>query len=682
MLSLSSPVTELPRVGDVMAKNLQKLGVLTVADLLMHFPRTYDNQTEIRQIVYAVQNEQNTLKVTLHQIKNVRTKSRKVITEAKVSDESGALSVVWFNQPFLINQLKPGMEVILSGKIKFAFGRMSMQGPTVEVVKGEQIHAGRLVPIYPETEGVTSRWLRTQIFQHLALCKGFQEFLPDHIREKYSLVPRSWAIEQIHFPQGEKELQTARFRLAFEEMFLMQLQVQLKRRAWQMGEHQGKAMPLLTEEIKTFVSQLPFALTKDQKIATFEILKDMEKNIPMLRMLQGDVGSGKTIVSAVALFQAIKSGFQGALMAPTEILAQQHAETLLPLFGKYGIRAELLVGSTTEKQKAELILGLKNKTIDIIIGTHALIQERVGFSNLGLAIVDEQHRFGVQQRAQLKSHGSPHLLLMTATPIPRSLALTLYGDQDLSLIKELPPGRQKIITKVIKEHERKKAYLFIEDHINKGRQVFVVCPLIEESDVLEVKAATQVYEQLSQLVFPTKRVGLLHGKMKPKEKEEIMRQFVEKELDILVSTSVIEVGVNVPNASIMMIEGAERFGLAQLHQFRGRVGRGVHQSYCLLFTSSTSEVSSARLSAMEKHHSGFDLAELDLQLRGPGEIYGTKQSGLPDFKMASLTDSDLIYKTREAALAVIEEDDSLNKFPSLHSEWQRYLSKRLTVGLE
>jgi ATP-dependent DNA helicase RecG len=680
MLSLYSRVTELPRVGDVMAKNLQKLGIFTVADLLTHFPRTYDNQTDIRQIVYAVQNEQNTLKVTVHQIKNVRTKNRKVLTEAKVSDESGALAVVWFHQPFLINQLKPGMEVILSGKIKFAFGRMSMQNPSVEVVKDEQIHTGRLVPIYPETEGVSSRWLRNQIHHHLSLAGRFEEFLPEHIREKYSLVPREWAIKQVHFPQGEKELQAARFRLAFEEMLLMQLQVQLKRRAWQLGEHHGKAMPLRTADIKLFVSQLAFGLTNDQKVASFEILKDMEKNIPMLRMLQGDVGSGKTIVSAIALFQAVKSGYQGALMAPTEILAHQHAETLLPLFGKYGIRAELLVGSTPEKQKSELVLGLKNKTIDIIIGTHAIIQERVGFANLGLAIVDEQHRFGVQQRAQLKTHGSPHLLLMTATPIPRSLALTLYGDQDLSLIKELPPGRQKIITKVITEKERKQAYLFIEDHINKGRQIFVVCPLIEESDFLEVKAATQVYEHLSQDVFPQKKVGLLHGKMKPKEKEAIMQRFVDKEIDILVSTSVIEVGVNVPNASIMMIEGAERFGLAQLHQFRGRVGRGQHQSYCLLFTSHGGDNSYARLQAMEKHHSGFDLAELDLQLRGPGEIYGTKQSGLPDFKMATLTDSDLIYKTREAATNLVADDASLSKFPVLKMEMERYQAKR-QVGM-
>lgn len=676
MLQLHSPITELPRVGEQMALKLQRLGIFTVKDLFTHFPRTYDNQVDIRKIVYVVQNEQNTLKVTVNQIKNVHTKHRKVFTEAKVSDDTGSLLVVWFNQPFLTNQIKPGMEVILSGKIKFAFGRLSMQGPSIEIVKNEQIHTGRLVPLYPETDGVSSRWLRTQIYGQLALARQFDEFLPDVIKDKYNLVSRSWAIQQIHFPDGEKEVVAAKARLAFEEMLMMQISAQKKRIAWQSEDRGGKAMKLLNEEVKEFVAGLSFALTRDQKIAAFEILKDMEKAIPMLRMLQGDVGSGKTIVAAIALFQAVKSGYQAALMAPTEILARQHIATLFPIFSKYGIRVELLVGSTTEKQKQDLILGLKNKMIDIVIGTHALIQEGVGFANLGIAVVDEQHRFGVHQRATLKSHESPHLLLMTATPIPRSLALTLYGDQDISLIKELPPGRKPIVTRVVREKERKQAYLFIDDQIAKGRQIFVVCPLIEESDVLEVKAATQEYELLQNDIFKHRKVGLLHGKMKAKEKDLIMQQFANKELDILVSTAVIEVGVNIPNASIMMIEGADRFGLAQLHQFRGRVGRGDDQSYCLLFTDSKSDTAHARLQAMEKHHSGFDLAELDLQLRGPGEIYGTKQSGLPDFKMASLTDSDLIYKTREAALFLLHEDSTLDKFPQLKREWERYQEKR------
>lgn len=682
MLRLDSPISELPRVGEQMSAKLHKLGIFTVQDLFTHFPRTYDNQTDIRKIVYVVQNEQNTLRVTVNQIKNVRTKYKKMFTEAKVSDDTGSLLVVWFNQPFLTNQIKPGMEVILSGKIKFAFGRLSMQGPTVEIVKNEQIHTGRLVPIYPETEGVTSRWLRTQIYSQLALANQFEEFLPDTIKEKYGLVSRTWAMQQIHFPEGEKEMIAAKFRIAFEEMLMMQISAQKKRIAWQSMDRGGKAMKLLNEEIKAFVADLSFALTQDQKIAAFEILKDMEKAVPMLRLLQGDVGSGKTVVAAIALYQAVKSGYQGAIMAPTEILARQHATTLFPLFSKYGIRAELLVGSTTEKQKQDIIIALKNKTIDIIVGTHAIIQEGVGFGALGLAVVDEQHRFGVQQRATLKSHDSPHLLLMTATPIPRSLALTLYGDQDISLIKELPPGRKPIVTKVIREKERKKAYLFIDDQIAKGRQVFVVCPLIEESEVLDVKAATQAYENLQNDIFKHRRVGLLHGKMRPKEKDAVMAQFVNKELDILVSTAVIEVGVDVPNASIMMIEGADRFGLAQLHQFRGRVGRGDQQSYCLLFTDSRSDTAHARLQAMEKHHSGFDLAELDLQLRGPGEIYGTKQSGLPDFKMASLTDSELIYKTREAALVLLNEDADLNKCPKLKSEWEKYQQKRQNFLVE
>jgi len=676
--NLKTKVADLSGVGPAYVKKLTLLGIETVRDMLLHFPRTYDDQTNIRTVMQVRSDESNTLQGTIHDLKVVRTKRGRQIVNAKFADETGTLGVIWFNQPYIANALKSGDEVILSGKVKYGYGRVSLQNPSYEKVQKEQVHTARIVPIYPETAGVSSKWLRYKMKPLLTLAKLFEDYLPEKIRKQYGLVDYATAVREVHFPQNHETLAAARKRLGFDELFIIQLNTLQRRLDWR-RESESKdniAMPLQKEMIQDLLAQLPFTLTKAQKIAAFEVLKDMEQQVPMLRMLEGDVGSGKTIVATVALFNAVKNGFQGALMAPTEILARQHYKTITPLLSAFQINTQLLVGSTPNSEKKDIVMGLQNGTVDLIIGTHALIQDSVVFPKLGLAIVDEQHRFGVEQRALLKSNGTPHLLMMTATPIPRSLALTLYGDQDLSIIDEMPPGRKEIITRVVQPKERKRAYLFIEDHVRKGRQVFVICPLIDPSDILEVRSATEEYEKLSKEVFPDLRVGLVHGKLKAKEKERIMNQFFAGEIDVLVSTSVVEVGVDVPNASIMMIEGADRFGLAQLHQFRGRVGRGEHQSYCLLFTDSSSSNVVTRLKAVEKHASGFKLAEIDLEMRGPGEVFGTRQSGIPDLKMASLTDTSLLHSTRSAAESVLAEDPHLEKYGTLRTALAHHLDER------
>jgi len=473
------------------------------------------------------------------------------------------------------------------------------------------------------------------------------------------------AVKEAHFPTDEKTLEKAKNRLSFDELFLLQFKALQKKWRWQnIAAHEQKVIPL-HPDLDSFIKSLPFTLTAAQSKSLQEILDDLNKPYPSSRLLQGDVGSGKTVVAGAAIFNVIKNSYQTALMAPTEILARQHYNTLFKLFSPYGFNIRFVSGSTPTSEKNEIITGLQTGMIDLVIGTHSLIQEGVAFKNLGLAVIDEQHRFGVKQRDILKSNGSPHLLSLSATPIPRTLAMTVYGDQDLSIIDEMPGGRLQIITRIVPEEKRLDAYRWIEEQIMKGRQAFVICPLIDESDVLEVKSAIREFEYLSEHIFPKLKLGLLHGKMKAKDKEEIMGSFLKNETQVLVSTSVIEVGIDVPNASIMMIEGSERFGLSQLHQFRGRVGRGEHQSYCFLFTKGESEESRTRLQSMVRFSSGFKLAEIDLNLRGPGEIYGIRQSGIPDLKMASLTDSHTIQQARKAAIGLIAEDPELIHHPGL-----------------
>lgn len=664
---LKTPLKDILRTTSRHLGKLNNLGLKNAEDLFMYFPRTYNDMSESTKIVNLRTDEVNVVRGIISNLFMQRTKYGKFLTKALLTDETGSIEVVWFNQPHIKRVISNGIEVVLSGKLKFAFGKMTLQSPQMELSKEEQIHSERIVPEYHTTEGISSKWLREKIKPLVDdWSKHFKEYMPMNIIGDHGFLLYSKAIKNIHFPENEEMLTLAKERLAFDELFLLQLKALQKKWYWQqIASEEQKQIPQNIQLIKEFLENLPFVLTNAQKKTLYEILQDLEKPYPMSRLVQGDVGSGKTIVAAAAALNVVKAGFQVAIMAPTEILAKQHYKCFTKDLQRYAFNIQFISGSTAEKHKQEIIMQMKSGTVDIVIGTHALIQEKIGFKKLGLAIVDEQHRFGVKQRSILKSFGSPHLLSLSATPIPRTLAMTVYGDQDLSIIDELPKGRQTIITRLIPEKKRIDAYRWIEDQIRKGRQVFVVCPLIDESDTLGVKSVKNEYLHLSEHIFPEFEIGLLHGKLKPQEKEEIMNQFSANVIKILVSTSVIEVGIDVPNASIMMIEGSERFGLSQLHQFRGRVGRGEHQSYCFLFTNSDSQEAQKRLNAMVQYSSGFKLAEIDMQLRGTGEIYGVKQSGIPDLKMASLTDSKTIEIARMEAQKIIEHDPMLNEYPQL-----------------
>ena len=648
---------------------LETMGVETVKDFLLYFPRDYRDTSEFTKIIEIKTDEVNTIKGKLLSLFNIRTKLGKKITRGVFTDETGSIDVIWFNQPHLLKFLPRKKDIILSGKAKFAMGRISLQNPSYEIVKEyeEQIHSGRIVPTYHETDGISSKWIREKLKPLIdEWLELFEEYMPKEILDEHGFMDYKTAIKNVHFPENDALLLKARERLAFDELFLLQLKVLQKKWHWQkISSGEAKKMETKTEILKDCILSLPFELTNAQKKVLKEILEDLKKPFPMTRLMQGDVGSGKTIVAAIATLNVVKNGFQTAIMAPTEILAKQHYQTFIKTLSKYGLNIQFIAGSTTEKQKEDIIRQMKTGTADIIIGTHSLIQENVGFKNLGLAIIDEQHRFGVKQREILKSYGSPHLLSMTATPIPRTLAITIYGDQDLSIIDEMPKGRQEILTRVVPEQKRIDAYRWIEDQSKKGRQTFIICPIIDESDVLEVKSVIKEYELLSRHIFPHLKLGLLHGRLKQEEKDQIMEDFKSNKINILVSTSIVEVGIDIPNATIMIIEGAERFGLSQLHQFRGRVGRGEHKSYCFLFTDHLSDAGLTRMKSMEQFSSGFKLAEIDLELRGPGEVYGIRQSGIPDLKMASLNDSVTIEKARKNAQKIIEKDPLLKTFPFL-----------------
>lgn len=666
---LSRSLSKVLRTTKSHFAKLESLNIHNVKDFLMYFPRTYNDTSTYTKINEIRVNEVNTIKGKISSIFTINSKFGKKITRAIFSDGTGSIDLVWFNQPHLSRLLPREKEIVMSGKARFAMGRLSLQSPSYEMLQrdGEQIHSGRLVPVYHETEGINSKWLREKLKPLIDEWTDlFEEYLPPDVIKEHQLMSYPEAIKNVHFPKDSRSLQEARKRLAFDELFILQLKVLQKKWHWQtIKKGEGKIIEEKNDMVRDCINNLQFELTNAQKRVLKEIHSDLLKDHPMSRLVQGDVGSGKTIVAALSALHVVTNGYQVAVMAPTEILAKQHYSTFVKLLAKYNINVQFIAGSTQKKQKEEVIRQMKTGTVDIVIGTHALIQEGIGFKKLGLAVIDEQHRFGVKQRETLKSFGSPHLLNMTATPIPRTLAITVYGDQDLSIIDEMPKGRQEIITRVIPEKKRIDAYRWIEDQIAKGRQAFVICPLIDESDTLEVKSVLQEFERLNNDIFPDLKLDVLHGKLKQENKDEIMGKFKENKTNILVSTSVIEVGIDVPNATIMLIEGAERFGLAQLHQFRGRVGRGEHQSYCFLFTSETSKNDNLRLKAMEKHSSGFKLAEIDLDLRGPGEIYGIKQSGIPDLKMASLSDTETINKARQSAQNIINNDPLLKTHPQL-----------------
>jgi ATP-dependent DNA helicase RecG len=668
MISLDTPVAEVKGIGPQYQERLSRLGIRKVKDLLYHFPRRYSDFSRIVPIAHAHSGEVIAVKGEVKDIANKKTRTRgMVLTEAVIADDSGSLKALWFNQPFLTTAFKKGTRVILAGKFEWQYGTLGLHNPVYERASSDPKHAGRIVPVYPETEGLSSRWLRARIKPLLFLTKEIGDFLPERVRNRQDLLALSQALHEIHFPSSSNALEKARERLSFDELFLLQLsrlrsKVQLQKEAAPSIKYDQELGP-------SFVSSLRFELTKAQKKAAWEILRDMEKTAPINRLLEGDVGSGKTVVAAFAMLMAVYRGYQAALMCPTEVLAKQHYQRVTELLKHFDVKVSLLISSMKEQEKAAVVEQSHNGEAQVVIGTHALIQENLRFKNLGLAVIDEQHRFGVKQRQALRERNAadtmPHFLSMSATPIPRTLALTLYGDLDISVIDEMPPGRQKVITRLVPPGKRREAYDSVRAEISKGRQAFVICPIIEETDKLGVNSATQEYEKLSGEVFPELRIGLLHGRMKPAEKDATMAGFVEGRIDLLVSTSVVEVGVDVPNATIMVIEGAERFGLAQLHQFRGRVGRGEHQSYCLLFTESRADLSLKRLRALVNIDDGFKLAQVDLELRGPGELYGTMQHGIPDFKMASLLDAKLIKRTREEAEGIIGQDPDLKTAPLL-----------------
>jgi len=685
-MNLSTSIEEIPRVGPQYQKRLKKLGIKSVRGLLFHFPHRYEDFSNIAPISGVKLNESNCIQGKILEIENTRTwKKRMILTQAIVEDKTSAIKVVWFNQPYLINVLKEGDFVCLAGKVALGEGGIYLSSPAYEKInlkseilnlKSSLTHTGRLVPVYPETEGLSSRWLRFILKPILTeLKKEILEPIPEKIRIKYQLPPIQKAIWQVHFPDSRKLAKAAKERFAFEELFNLSLIVLRERQ--RLGKERAIAIPLNLKLVKDFLKTLPFELTESQKKSAWQILKDLEKPRPMNRLLEGDVGSGKTVVAAMAALNVAKSGYQVAFMAPTEILAKQHFKTINELLKKFNLKIGLLTGK-------EKILRQAQDEPNILIGTHALIQDQVKFRNLALVVVDEQHRFGVEQRARLCQQKGyiPHLLSMTATPIPRTLSLTIYGDLDLSLITELPKGRKKIITKVIPPENREGAYNFIRKQVKQGKQVFVICPRIEPSEVkgknlswAEVKAVKDEYQKLSKEVFPDLKIGMLHGRMKTEEKEEIMKKFKNEKTDVLVSTSVVEVGIDVPNATLMMIEGAERFGLAQLHQFRGRVGRSKYQSFCFLFTDSPAKKTQQRLKALITSENGFELAEKDLEIRGPGDFSGSRQWGIPDIAMASLKDIFLVQNSRQAAKKILEEDPELKKYPLLQKRLEEFRSR-------
>jgi len=690
-LTLETKIEQLAGVGPKMSQRFKKLGIESVSDLLFHYPIRYDDFSHIKpigQIGAMGQMEPICIKGKILQIRNQRSpKGRMFLTHALIADDSGSIKAVWFNQPFLTRTLRKGEEYVFAGRIAYQDGSLVIKNPSYE-------REARILPVYPETQGLTSKYIRKIIKPLLFLTKDIVEYLPEEVRASQNLITLYDAINQIHFPESHTLIQKAKERLAFDELFLIQLKMLKIKRSWQ--KLKAPAMKFDKELIRSMVAKLPFKLTNAQRRAAWEIIGDLtgrhqnqraksknqkEEIPPMNRLLEGDVGSGKTVVAAIAMFLVAKNGYQSAFMAPTEILAIQHYRTLTNLLLDFGLNLALFTHGKNElngqkEKRGVMVKKIRNGEIDIAIGTHALLQSEIRFPKLGLAIVDEQHRFGIRQRAMLRSKSKtvPHLLSMSATPIPRTLSLALYGDLDLSILDEMPQGRQKVATYLIPPEKRGSAYGFIKKQIKEGRQVFVICPLIEESDRLGVKSATEEYERLKKEVFPELKIGLLHGRMKTKEKESIMEGFKKGKYNILVSTAVVEVGVDVPNATIMMIEGAERFGLAQLHQFRGRVGRGKYKSYCFLFTEKPSDKTIKRLTALVRLDDGFKLAEKDLELRGPGELYGTRQHGFLDLKMASLTDVKTIKRAREEAERLVER--GLENYPTLIKKLEEFDKER------
>ena len=668
-----TPVRELAGVTPAQAHLMGKLGVTTVSDLLHHLPRRYEDSRELVPLRSLVPGAVQTARARVRGVSGHRSPRRQMaLVEATLEDGEASVGAIWFNQPYLAGQLSEGMEILVHGKVVWGVRGITFQSPTWERVRADQRHVGRLAAVYPETGRLTSKYLRALIGRLLPVAEQLPDPLPPEVREAERLVPLAEALRQVHVPDDEDAAERARQRLAFEELFLLQLAAERARRRRLSSE--GARVPYDVEAARGFVARLPFTLTDGQRRAAHQVLADLAGPGPMNRLLQGDVGSGKTVIAAMAVLLARRAGFQSVVMAPTEILACQHHVTLESLLAPHGVSPRLLLGSTPARARREILDGLAGGQDFLVVGTHALIEDDVRFNRLGLVVVDEQQRFGVaqRQRLRLKARAIPNFLAMTATPIPRSLALTLYGDVDVSELREMPPGRVPVETRVVPPDLRDEAYAFVRDQVRSGRQVFVICPLIEESDRMGVRAVTTEHRKLAEEVFPDLRVELLHGRMKPREKGDRMARFARGEADLLVATSVVEVGVDVPNATVMIVEGAERFGLAQLHQLRGRVGRSRHRAHCLLFESGGDEEGSRRLRAVAATGSGFELAELDLRLRGPGDVVGLRQHGLPEVRAADLLDVVLARRARDAAVAWLDRDPALDRHPALSSAMGGY----------
>lgn len=673
--SLDTPLDSLPRISQERRQGLRRMGLRTVEDLLRHFPTRHEDQRARLVVAQLRAGSSATVEVTVLSLRARQSRHRRMeLLEGEVSDQTGRAEIIWFNQPHLRRILHEGDRVTLHGPVVAGrHGLPQLKNPEVERDRRsvQQSKVGVLVPTYPETAKVTSRWLRAVVAEHLDLADTAAETLPAAVREAEQLLGLGQALRQMHFPADQEELDRARERFGFEELFFPQLAALLSRR--QRLARTGTRSPYDIQVARQFVAALPFRLTQAQRRSAHEILIDLDRPSPMNRLLQGDVGSGKTVVAAMAARMAIAAGHQVVLMAPTEILARQHHETLRELLSPFEIWPRLLVGSTRTSQRREILAGLAAGADKLVVGTHALIEDEVALPQLGLCIVDEQHRFGVAQRLKLrdKAAANPDFLSMTATPIPRSLSLTLYGDLDVSQIREMPPHRRPVETRLVEPGDRQNAYDFIRQEVRRGRQGFIICPLIEDAPGQEARSATAEYERLSREVLPDLRLVLIHGRLPTRQKQERMAAFAAGEFDLLVATSVIEVGVDVPNATVIGIEGADRFGLAQLHQFRGRVGRGEHQSYCLLFADDGEPSGRARLQALMEHQDGFELAEIDLRLRGSGDPYGLRQHGFPEMRVGDLLDDGLRERARAAAERVLAGDPNLTD-PTLRNGIKGY----------
>lgn len=680
LIKISKNIQYLKGIGEKRAELFKKKGIKTVEDLLYYFPRSHEDRSQMKEIADCAEGETVCISVTVFSpVRDVRVRKNLLISTMVVSDQTGALNVVWYNNRYVKGQFMTGDEYILYGKITRSRGKYEMLNPVYEK-KGSERFTGKIVPLYPLTEGLTQKILQSAMEFAIKEAGRLEEYIPEDIRKKYHIAELNYAMKNIHFPEDFEHYNIARERFVFEELLILQLALSSHK-----GVNTERKSVKFTDIlcVREFVKTLPFPLTGAQKRTLNEILGDCKSGRMMNRLVQGDVGSGKTAVAAAAIYTAVKNGHQAAMMAPTEILAFQHAQTLDVFFKNMGINVVMLTGSMKTKEKRLAYEMISTGAANVVVGTHAIIQDEVEFANLALVVADEQHRFGVEQRARLAAKGNnPHMLIMSATPIPRTLALILYGDLDISVIDELPPGRKPVKTFAVGEKMRKRVFAFLEKNVKAGMQAYIVCPLVEETEKSDLQNAKMLAEKL-QTIFPDFKTGLIHGRMKPKLKDEVMDGFVKGDIRILVSTTVIEVGVNVPNANIMIIENAERFGLSQLHQLRGRVGRGQEQAFCILIAHGNNEITKKRMETMCISNDGFYISEQDLQLRGPGDFFGTRQHGLPEMRIANLfEDRDILALSQMAAKDIMEEDAAMitEKYKRLRKRCEKITADEIVMN--